>query len=105
MQLVLPKGKVRLFRVPVYLYGIAIYAPLLSFLEPICLGMKIFINDEPHDVAEAATLAHIVFGRLGEKQKGIAVAVNNNVIARQERESYVLQTGDHVLIIKATQGG
>ncbi|WP_118949686.1 sulfur carrier protein ThiS [Taibaiella helva] len=67
--------------------------------------MKIFINDEPHEVAEEATLAHIVFSHLGVKQKGTAVAVNNKVIARQERDGFLLQPGDHILIIKATQGG
>lgn len=105
MQLVLPKGKVRLFRVPVCRSGIILYAQQLSFLELICLGMKLWINNEPHDVAERATLAHIVFSQLGEKQKGTAVAVNNKVIARQEQEGFLLQEGDHVLIIKATQGG
>ena len=58
-----------------------------------------------HDVAEQATLRSIVFSHVGEKQNGIAVAVNNRVIAKQDRETFQLQEGDNILIIKATQGG
>ena len=67
--------------------------------------MKITINHQIEDVAESASLHDIVYARLGEKQQGIAVAVNNIVIARGDRPHYVVQPDDNILIIKATQGG
>lgn len=67
--------------------------------------MKIKINDEWLDVAEEATLQSIVTARLGAQQNGIAVAVNSKIIPKAERNAFRLGDGDHILIIKATQGG
>jgi sulfur carrier protein len=67
--------------------------------------MTIILNNHQKEVAEQATLQSIVVAALGNKQNGIAVAVNNTVIAKAERENYVLQPNDTILIIKATQGG
>lgn len=36
---------------------------------------------------------------------GIAVAVNNRMVPRTEWDSYILQDGDKILIIKAVCGG
>lgn len=69
------------------------------------LGMKIKINDEWLDVAEEVTLQNIVTARLGERQNGIAVAVNSKIIPKAERSTFRPGDGDHILIIKATQGG
>lgn len=67
--------------------------------------MTITINDQPLEIAEAITLQSVIALRLGDRQNGIAVAVNNMVIARSQREHYILQPNDSILIIKATQGG
>ncbi|PUZ29962.1 sulfur carrier protein ThiS [Chitinophaga costaii] len=67
--------------------------------------MKIILNHQIEEVAEQACLHDIVLERLGEKQQGIAVAVNNIVIPRHARTQYVLQPNDNILIIQATQGG
>jgi sulfur carrier protein len=67
--------------------------------------MTIILNNHQKEVAEQATLQSIVVAALGNKQNGIAVAVNNTVIAKAERENYILQPNDTILIIKATQGG
>jgi sulfur carrier protein len=67
--------------------------------------MTITINNQPLEVAEQATLQSIVTARLGERQSGFAVAVNNTVIARSQLERHILQPNDSILIIKATQGG
>ncbi|AJA68026.1 sulfur carrier protein ThiS [Myroides odoratimimus] len=40
-----------------------------------------------------------------QKQKGIAVAVNQTVIAKPLWSTYHLSTSDDILIITATQGG
>ena len=42
---------------------------------------------------------------LGDKTKGVAVAINQTVVPRENWNSTVLKEHDSVLIIKATQGG
>lgn len=67
--------------------------------------MTITLNNQPLEVAEHATLQSIVTARIGERHAGIAVAVNNTVIARSQLAGHILQPNDSILIIKATQGG
>ncbi len=38
-------------------------------------------------------------------QKGIAVAINNEVIPKADWEGYKLSEGDKIMLIQATQGG
>lgn len=38
-------------------------------------------------------------------QKGIAFAINGNVVPKKEWCSYTLKNNDNILIIQATQGG
>ncbi len=67
--------------------------------------MDILINNQKHTVTENTTLQTIVNTQLGEKQKGVAVAVNDNVIPKLNWENHIIKSNDHILIIKATQGG
>jgi sulfur carrier protein len=67
--------------------------------------MTIILNNHQKEVAEEATLQSIVAAELGGKLNGIAVAVNYTVIPKADREKYILQPNDTILIIKATQGG
>ena len=67
--------------------------------------MEITLNDTTHTTSENCTLYQIVFSQIGDKQKGIAVAVNNSVISKSDWENYIVKPNDNILIIKATQGG
>ncbi len=67
--------------------------------------MDITLNDQIHTVSESTTLFEIVLMQLGEKQNGVAVALNNAVIAKNHWQTTQLKSNDHILIIKATQGG
>lgn len=67
--------------------------------------MQITLNNKTQTVSENTSLYDIVFSQLGDKQKGIAVAVNDSVIPKANWEKYIIQSNDTVLIIKATQGG
>ncbi len=67
--------------------------------------MEIYINDQLIQLASNATLLHAVELSVGDKQKGIAVAVNDTVIPKQEWSEKKLNHNDKILIIKATQGG
>jgi sulfur carrier protein len=67
--------------------------------------MEITLNDQLKTVTESSTLYDIVFAQLGEKQNGVAVALNNTVIPRANWKTKSLRSNDNILIIKATQGG
>jgi len=67
--------------------------------------MDILINNQKHTVNDNSSLQTIVNTELGDKQKGVAVAVNDNVIPKLNWENHIIKSNDHILIIKATQGG
>lgn len=91
IQLALTKGKVRRLSAP--------------FLKYALTGMEITINNSSREIINGSTLHNLVYSQLGDKQKGIAVAVNDTVIPKANWEGYILQSNDSILIIKATQGG
>lgn len=68
-------------------------------------GMEITFNNRSQQIREQSSIQIILNDLVGEKLKGIAVAVNETVIAKTRWDSYVLEPGDKVLVIKATQGG
>ena len=67
--------------------------------------MEIIFNDHKHQVEEQTSVQTALNAWIGEKQKGIAVAVNETIVPKTQWESYILQPDDKVLVIKATQGG
>jgi len=67
--------------------------------------MNIYINNKLQELSSPALLTDALTGLNITSQKGIAVAINNNVIPRSEWHNYLLQAEDKVMIIKATQGG
>jgi sulfur carrier protein len=67
--------------------------------------MEIILNNQPKEIVTQCSVQHLLNEMLGEKQKGIAVAVNNTVIPKTGWAAFLLNTKDDVLIIKATQGG
>ncbi len=67
--------------------------------------MEITLNNQKQNVTEGISLQAFVLEQLGDKQKGIAVAINNSVIPKQEWEQTFINNNDNILIIKATQGG
>ncbi len=67
--------------------------------------MNVRVNDKPHAVADVATL-HDLLAELGHAAKrGVAVAVNDSVVARSGWALHKLAEGDRILVIQATQGG
>lgn len=67
--------------------------------------MEIFVNNQPIHIEENTSLLSLVSSQVGENSKGLAVAVNEEVVSKNEWEKSVLNQNDQVLIIKATQGG
>ncbi len=67
--------------------------------------MEISINHIKTTVEENTSLTAVVATNSGENTKGIAVAVNENVVPKNEWDKTILQENDTIIIIKATQGG
>lgn len=67
--------------------------------------MEITYNDKEINCTDDMLLYDFVFDQIGEKQNGIAVALNYAVIPKSEWKNIQLKSQDKLLIIKATQGG
>ena len=68
--------------------------------------MQLTVNGQMRSVADASTLADLLTAmNLCPEQKGIAIAVNAEVIARAMWATTRLCNGDRVDIIHAVQGG
>lgn len=67
--------------------------------------MEIILNKQVKRVSQHCTLQQLADEMIPEKQNGVAIAINAQVIAKKNWESHLLKPNDDVLIIKATQGG
>ena len=67
----------------------------------VSINQQIFQLPERGVLTDVLSLLHIDI----ERPDGIAIAVNDTVIPRNEWAAYVLQPQDKVFVIRATQGG
>jgi sulfur carrier protein len=68
--------------------------------------MRIELNGEPLELAEGATLETAVReAGVGEGARGVAVALNGEVVPRAEWDSTALAEGQLVEVLAAIQGG
>jgi sulfur carrier protein len=67
--------------------------------------LKLSINDEiiEADFATLGEWAAVEFGKDGTK--GFALAVNDCIVPSSKWDFCLLQNGDRILAVKATQGG
>jgi sulfur carrier protein len=63
------------------------------------------LNDLPVALEGRATLLSLLSARGLADRKGVAAAVNGDVVPRAAWEGRALAAGDRVLVIRATQGG
>lgn len=66
--------------------------------------MNVTINGGEQDVAAGTTVAGLV-ERLGVGPKGVAVAVNEEVVPRSAWDTVELRDGDRAEVLIAAQGG
>lgn len=65
----------------------------------------IFVNSKPLEFIPNTKL-NTLLEQIGiVSRKGVAVAVNDEVISSKDWQNYVLNVNDKITIIKATQGG
>jgi len=67
--------------------------------------MEVFINQHPVSFPEPASLSSVLAEQNLLDRKGIAIAVNNQVVSRTDWDTYQLRPADQIVIIRATQGG
>lgn len=68
--------------------------------------MELKINNQNKQfTSEELSIQALLDIEVPDRQKGIAIAVNNNVIPKADWHSYLLNQTDQILIISATQGG
>lgn len=67
--------------------------------------MTISLNNQTIEVEAQMKLSNLVFQQIGENPKGIAVAINGQVIPKDSWLETRINENDELLIIKATQGG
>jgi sulfur carrier protein len=67
--------------------------------------LTIRVNDEPRVLPGATTLLDLARHLGVAERKGVAIAINDSVVARTAWPAHALTNGDRVLVIRATQGG
>lgn len=66
--------------------------------------MRLTVNGDPHEAAEGATVAALV-AQVAPDPRGVAVALDGEVVPRSRWASTSLALGQSVEILKAVQGG
>ena len=67
--------------------------------------MTIYVNNEPRKLTAPTTLQDILPAAGVQSVRGLAIAVNNQVIARTTWNAYALKAGDRITLIRASKGG
>jgi thiamine biosynthesis protein ThiS len=68
--------------------------------------VNVTLNGEHHDLPDSATVSEAI-GALGKdpNSKGIAVALNGEVVARSRWNDVVVAAGDRLEVLNAIGGG
>jgi sulfur carrier protein len=67
--------------------------------------MTVCVNGEPRELEDATTVADVVQSLVEQAERGMAVALDGEVVPRSEWESTTLPDGAHVEVLRAVQGG
>jgi sulfur carrier protein len=67
--------------------------------------MTVYVNGEHRELGDAATVADVVQSLVERAERGVAVALDGDVVPRSEWESTTLRDGAHLEVLRAVQGG
>ena len=67
--------------------------------------MKVSVNKQPVELSDNSNIVDLLAQIQQESTNGIAIAVNNQVVRKDNWKEYQLSENDNILLIKATQGG
>lgn len=66
--------------------------------------MEVTVNQENYRLIEPCSVEQML-GVVQAPLKGIAVAINQTIVAKSNWADHALKQGDQIMLIKATQGG
>jgi sulfur carrier protein len=66
--------------------------------------MRIHFNDEPMQCADNLTLA-MLLEQISLLKPGVALAINQRIVPREQWETHLLNDGDQILLFQAIAGG
>lgn len=67
--------------------------------------MKVFLNNQVEEINVNMTLYDLLISKNMLDKKGIAIALNESVIAKSDWNNVKLKEADRIMIITATAGG
>lgn len=67
--------------------------------------MEVHVNNQSQQTEEGAILSELLHKLGFEESRGIAIAINDQVLPKTAWNSHALSPNDHITIIRATQGG
>jgi sulfur carrier protein len=67
--------------------------------------MEVTINNQNYLFNEACSIKQMLAAVISTETNGLAIAVNQTIISKSLWDKYVLNPGDQIILIKATQGG
>ncbi len=66
--------------------------------------MTINVNNQTQTISENSTIT-MLLEQLNFESNGIAIAINNEIISKENWDQKLVHNNDQLTIIKATQGG
>ena len=67
--------------------------------------MIVYVNNEPRELSAPTTLHQLLEACGVQARRGMAIAINSQVISREVWEQHKLQPGDRIMLIRASKGG
>jgi len=67
--------------------------------------MTVRINGEERELDGATSVADVVQSLAGQAERGVAVALDGDVVPRSDWESTMLRDGARLEVLRAVQGG
>lgn len=67
--------------------------------------MTIFLNNQERELSEPSTVSALLQLLELAHSRGIAIAINNEVVPHDKWPTHQLQPNDRLTLIRATQGG
>jgi sulfur carrier protein len=67
--------------------------------------MEIYVNNTSREINPESRIKDVLLSLNITTRKGIAIAINNQVVPLSEWDSHLLKNGDKLTLIRATQGG
>jgi sulfur carrier protein len=67
--------------------------------------VNVRVNGEPRALRDGVTVAEVVQALVESAERGVAVALDGDVVPRSEWTTTRLADGQHVEVLRAVQGG